>query len=170
MEKLQIFEGLNLPMEAIREVCMYWKYAGYDVGVIDVSGNMRTSETIWTRPCASGNYKTLRTALEETSRVKWITLKEDRIVIDFSQIRYNFEWVKKMLAIQKVGVCDSGDGLKIYEKVKTTSGKEWYIDLPWQLKDVTVNQLELKKSKVVSLTPNTSDPDDAEWAKLYFVE
>lgn len=170
MEKLQIFEGLNLPMEAVREVCMYWKYAGYDVGAIDSCGNMRTADTVWTRPCASENYKILRTALEEECHVKWITLKEDRIVIDFSQIRYNFEWVKKMIASKELGVCDSKDGLKLFEKVKTTSGKVWYIDLPWQLPDVTINQLGFEKSKVVSLTPNTNNPDDAEWAKLYFVE
>lgn len=166
-KNLKIFEGLSLPMEAIQELACYWKVADDDVGIIDSKGKMTTSNDIWDRPCASRNYDILRKALEANS-VSWITFGEDTITVDFRELRYNHSWLKKMFLNRNLGVCDSETGLKLFQKREATD-KVWFEDLYWALRGVTVDSLGLDKSKVVSLTPNSQNPDEAEWKKLYFV-
>lgn len=167
MSKLQIFEGLNLPMEAIRELACYWKVADNDVGIIDSLGNMTTSDDVWTRPYASRNYQVLRTALEACP-VPWVIIGEKQIAVDFSKLRYNGAWLLKMFRNRNLGVCDSEEGLKLFEKRETTSGGVWFEDLYWALRGVTVDNLGLEKSEIVSLSPNSQNPDEAEWQRLYF--
>lgn len=165
-KNLKIFEGLSLPMEAIRELACYWNVADDDVGIIDSKGKMTTSNDIWDRPCASRSYEILRKALESCS-VSWITLGENTITVDFRELRYNHTWLKRMFQNRDLGVCNSEVGLKLFQK-KETYGKAWFEDLYWTLRGVTVESLGLEKNEVVSLTPNSENPDEAEWKKLYF--
>lgn len=166
MNKLQIFEGLSLSIEEALELIRYWNVADDDVGIIDHLGNMTTSDDVWNRPCAARNYKVLRAAVEACP-VEWIKLGDNTITVDFSKLRYNAMWLKKMFTNRGLGVCNSIDGLKLYQK-RNTFDNEWFEDQFWTLRGVTVESLGLEKRETVSLTPHTENPDYAEWKELYF--
>lgn len=170
MEKLQIFEGLNLPMEACRELAYYWKAARRDIAIIRSDGKMIAVEAIWNRPCASESYEILRTSLEEkTNKVEWIVPINNMVIIDFDYLHYDDEKVRSFITRRELGICDGKHGLELYEQVRTCSGKEWYTKV-WELPNLTVNQLNAKKSNVVCMSPDMDDPYEAEWKELYFMK
>lgn len=167
MKHLPIFEDLELTVEQAEELAYYWKAVGDTIGVIEPNGFLTTSTGTWKRPMAEGSFKKLRKALENSS-ANWVIVKDNLIVVDFGKLRYNQEWIRTMLNNQQLGVADSADGLKLFQR-KESSGKSWYQDLAWHLKGVTVESLGLKNKEVVSLTLNPEDPDEADWKELYFV-
>ena len=166
MMQLPIFEELRLTVEQAEELACYWKRVGDGIGIIDSSGYLTTSCGTWNRPMANRSFKKLRDALK-TNPVSWIIVMDNQIVVDFSKLRYNLSWIKSMLRNQQLGVSNSEDGLKLFQK-RETSGKTWYQDLAWRLRGVTVENLGFENSMVVSLSQNQDDPDSAEWLKLYF--
>lgn len=166
MMQLPIFEDLKLTVEQAKELAYYWRAVGNTIGVIEPNGFLTTSSGTWKRPMAVRAFKNLKEGLRNSS-ASWVIVKDNLIVVDFSKIRYNQEWIRTMLCNQQLGVADSEDGLKLFQK-KESLGKSWYQDLAWCLKGVTVESLGLKNTKVVSLTHNPENPDYAEWGKLYF--
>lgn len=166
MMQLPIFEDLILTVEQAKELANYWRVVGEAIGVIDSNGFLTTSTGTWKRPMAVRSFNNLKQGLKESS-VSWVIVKDNLIVLDFSKLRYNQEWIWTMLHNYQLGVTDSDEGLKLFQK-KESLGKTWYQDLAWNLKGVTVESLGLKNTEVVSLTHNPENPDDADWRKLYF--
>lgn len=166
MMQLPIFEDLRLTVEQAEDLAYYWKAVEDTIGVIEPNGFLTTSTGTWKRPMADGSFRRLKTALESNS-VSWVIVKDNLIVVDFSKLRYNQEWIRTMLSNQQLGVADSAEGLKLFQR-KESSGKSWYQDLAWHLKGVSVESLGLKNKEVVSLTHNPENPDDADWRELYF--
>lgn len=167
MMQLPIFEDLKLTVEQAKELANYWRVVGDAIGVIDSNGFLTTSTGTWKRPMAVRSFNNLKEGLRNSS-VSWVIVKNDLIVLDFSKIRYNQEWIRTMLHNHCLGVTDSEEGLKLFQK-KESLGRTWYEDLAWRLKGITVESLGLEKTEVVSLTLNPENPDDADWKKLYFV-
>ena len=167
MMQLPIFEDLRLTVEQAEELARYWGVVGDTIGVIEPNGFVTTSKGTWKRPMASGAFRNLKAALESNS-ANWVIVKDNLIVVDFGKLRYNQEWIRTMLRNQQLGVANSEDGLKLFQK-KESLDCSWYQDLAWRLKGVTVDSLGLKKKEVVSLTHNPGNPDDADWKELYFV-
>lgn len=166
MMQLSIFEDLKLTEEQAKELAGYWKVVGNAIGVIDSNGFLTTPTGTWKRPMAVRSFKNLKEGLKNSS-VSWVIVMHDMIVLDFSKLRYNQEWIRTMLHNHQWGVTDSAEGLKLFQK-KESLGRIWYQDLAWHLKGVTVESLGLEKTEVVSLTLNPENPDDADWRKLYF--
>lgn len=166
MMQLPIFEDLKLTVGQAKELANYWKVVGDAIGVIDSNGFLTTATGTWKRPMAVRAFKSLRDGLKSNS-VSWVIVKDNLIVIDFSKLRYNQEWIRTMLCNQQFGVADSEKGLKLYQR-KESTGIFWYHELSWHLRGVTVESLGLKNKEVVSLALNPEDPADAEWIELYF--
>lgn len=166
MMQLPIFEDLKLTVEQAEELAYYWKVVGDTIGVIEPNGFLTTSTGTWKRPMAVRSFNKLKEGLESNS-VSWVIVKDNLIVMDFSKLRYNQEWIRTMLRNQQLGVANSEDGLKLFQK-KENYGKSWYQDLAWHLKGVTVESLGLKNKEVVSMTLNPENPDDADWREIYF--
>ena len=166
-KKLRIFKGLRLTEREAKDLAIYWKAAGNSVGIITEKGSLRTSNRFWDRPIAVDNFTALRKALEACP-VSWIIVCDNQLVVDFDHLEYNRGWLKKMFKNRGLGVrYQKGVGLKLYQK-KESYGKTWYQELEWTLKGVTIKSLNLRKKETVSLTPNPENPDDANWAELYF--
>lgn len=169
MNKLPIFVG-NLPpitANAAIELALYWRVAGDAVGIIDQKGYLRYGEnSVLGRPMADKSFKLLKEAFEgsESSVVK---VEENQIMVDFSKLQYNLEWVKALVAKYHLGVCDSMRGLMFYEP-KNTSGNFWYFESEWRFRHVTVKDLNLTESRISAISPNLEDSRTAEWKTLYF--
>ncbi len=169
MHRLPIFMGLkNVSVDVAKDLALYWDKAGNTIGVIDSNGHLETSETIWKRPVAVKNFKGLRESLKGNT-VPWIIVQEERIVLDFSKLQYNVEWLKAIIKSHELGVCDSEHGLMLYKPEKA-NGAIWYSKQQWRLKGVCVEALGFSKHKVADLSPNQQNPRTADWRNLYFAE
>lgn len=167
MEKMEIFEDLNVTPEQAKELADYWRVAGNAIGVIDSKGTLTTAQGIWKRPMANSSFKKLKEAFNNSSPC-WIIVMNNQIVVNFGKLRYNKECVKKMIHDKEWGVNNSEKGLRLF-KEDVCFGKVWYKELDWCLQGITTQKLGLQKSEVVSISPNQENPDSAEWNRLYFV-
>ena len=162
----QIFLGFNTEPAVAEDLAAYWKVAGDKFAAINDRGHLLTKDgKVWERPQAAKHYEKLKAAFE-VKRPYFVIMGTDTIYINFRELSYNLQWIKELLHAQKLGVCDSVQGLKLYKKKNGVSG-EWYDHFAWTLQNVTVNELGLKKHEVVRTSANDS-VDDAEWRDLYF--
>lgn len=162
----QIFEGFNTEPAVAKDLAAYWKVAGDKFAAINDRGHLRTKDgKIWARPQAAKHYNELKAAFE-AHRPSFVIIGEDTIYINFQELSYNLQWIKELLHAQKLGVCDSEQGLKLYKKKNGANGM-WYDHFAWTLQNVTVNELGLKKHEVVRTSASDS-VDDVEWSDLYF--
>lgn len=167
MFQQQIFEGLQLSEDVARDLAIYQRVAGGAIGVIDANGHLVTQKKTWLRPRAHSHFKELRDALTGAESV---IVCNDYMVIDFSSLTYNLEWVKEIIQAKNLGVQDSPEGLILFQKKGTENTPVWYNKVYWTLKGVTTEDLGIKlRTEVVSLSANPENPDEADWTKLYFV-
>ncbi|MGN1310439.1 MAG: hypothetical protein ACI4VP_01805 [Clostridia bacterium] len=165
MMQREIFKGLQLTETVARDLAIYHRVAGGVIGVIDANGYLITPKGTWLRPRAHGHFKELKEALDGAELA---IICNNYIVVDFPMLTYNLEWIKEIIKKENLGVQDSPEGLLLFQK-KKTENTLWYNQVYWTLKGVTTGELGLElKKEVVSLSSNQENPDDAEWAKLYF--
>ena len=168
MEKHPIFEGLNLTVSEAQDLANYWRVAGDVLAIIDGKGMLSTAERSWERPMAVRNFKNLQKHLNGCA-VPWVIVQDTQIVVDFSKIHYNLEWIREICKNHELGVCDSkdGEGLKLYQR-KKSNGEFWYAEQSWVLRGVSVAALGFERNEVVNRSPNQANPRTAAWATLYF--
>lgn len=162
----EIFQGLDLTEDAARDLAIYHRVAGDEIGVIDSKGHLTTEKRTWLRPMAHKHFKELKEAFDGA---KSAIVCNDYIVINFPALTYNLEWVRELIKSGRLGVKDSPEGLCVFQKKESDNTPLWYAKAYWPLNGVTVKGLGLKlKKEVVSLSANPENPDDAEWTTLYF--
>lgn len=166
MEKLQIFEGISVTVKEAEDLALYWKAAGDSVATINSKGHLETSDRVWKRPLADKNFKALKEALSG-SNVHWIKVYDDHIEVDFSELKYNHEWLRKIIAKHKLGVSNCTYGLLMFAP-QNANGETWYSQQSWELKRVTVESLGLTHKETSPTSPNPNNPRTAEWRSLYF--
>lgn len=167
MQRLPIFEGLApLSVSAAQDLAVYMKVAGDSVAIINNKGHLITDKYIWPRPCAEDNFEALKEALE-LNEVPWLKVREDQIELDFSKIQYNLEWLAKVIKTYGFGVKNSKEGLVLYTPAKC-NGDIWFVEQFWRLKGVSHKDVGTREFKLVALSPNQTNPETAEWGKLYF--
>ena len=165
----KFFEGLDLNLEEARELSYYLKTAQGEIGVIYPNGYMTTSDRIWERPRATNKYIRLRKGLERTPEAKGITLEKDSISFNPQYIRYNLRAIREFFATNHFGMKNSPNGLLIYRKREAKHTGVWFERILWEFQDITIDMLDINSAKIVSLTPAKNNPDEAEWATLYFI-
>lgn len=168
MQKLPIFKGLNLTVTEAQDLATYWRVAGDKLAIIDSKGMLTTAERTWERPMSQKNFENLQKHLNGCE-VPWIIVQDNQIVVDFSKLQYNVDWIREICQKHQLGVCDSKDGLKLYQRKKSNEDY-WYVEQSWQLKGVSVAKLGFERNEVVNRSPNQQNPRTAAWAKLYFAD
>lgn len=168
MHRLPIFEGLEMPADAAKELAAYWRAAGDAVGIINAKGHLETPENLWKRPLSDTSFKVLKEALKE-SDVSWIEVQEDQIKVDFSKLHYNVEWLKEIVQKYNLGVSNCRYGLLVFVPRKA-NGDIWYDQQPWELTKVTVEDLGFTHHEISPTDSNMKNPRTADWRNLYFAD
>lgn len=167
MVQQEIFKGLNLTLGIARDLAIYHRVADGVIGVINENGHLHTAKNkTWRRPMANKSFKVLKEALSGDL----VIVGDNYIFVDFPALAYNLNWVRELIRAESLGVMESKEGLMLFKKNESKNMPLWYEQSYWTLKGVKVEALNLElKKKVVSLSANPENPDDANWATLYFV-
>jgi len=163
----QIFKGLKSSLGVAEELATYQKKADGVIGVINAKGHLTTFKETWVRPMASNSFEVLKEALKDSD---FAIIKEECVFVDFPRLRYNLEWVRETIRKEKLGVLGSPEGLILFREKQSANQPAWYEKALWALKGVSVEDLEMNlEMKIASLSPTPENPDEANWAMLYFV-